>query len=126
MTTGFDVNAIARLRDLLTEERALIVTGRASEAAALIGDKAGALDQVEALINGGQADALPSAHRRELQAIVRMAQENAVYFTAIRNGLRSAINRLETMHDNAYVGSYTRYGQQVAFPQATGSYQKKA
>ena len=126
MTVQIDFNALARLKELLITERELIVTGRASAAAALIQDKASALEEVEAVVNGPDMVRLPTPHQRELEAVVRMAQENAVYFTAIRNGLRSAINRLETMHANAYVGSYGRYGQQMAFPQATGSYQKKA
>lgn len=58
--------------------------------------------------------------------MVQLARENAVYFEAIRNGLRSAITRLEAMHANAYVGSYGAHGQQLAFPQATGAYRKKA
>ena len=58
--------------------------------------------------------------------IVSMAKENAVHFEAIQNGLRRAIQRLESQHANAYVGSYTQTGGKVAFTEVTGQFLKKA
>lgn len=126
MSGPLDMTALARLRELLLAERELIVSGRAREAAALIQDKASALQAVENAISAPQINQVSTPQRREVEAVVQMARENAVYFVAIRNGLRSAIQRLEGMHDNAYVGSYGRGGMKMAFPQATGSYRKKA
>ena len=45
---------------------------------------------------------------------------------AIQNGLRRAIERVESQHANAYVGSYTQTGGKVAFTEVTGHFLKKA
>ena len=84
------------------------------------------MEAVETAVNALPATAFPAPERREIENVIQIARENAVYFDAIRNGLRSAITRLEAMHANAYVGSYGAHGQQLAFPQATGAYRKKA
>ena len=126
MSGQIDKSLLDRLRDLLVTERELIVTGRAKEAVGLIEDKASAMEAVEAAVNALPATTLPAPERREIESVIQIARENAVYFEAIRHGLRSAISRLEGMHANAYVGSYGAHGQQLAFPQATGAYRKKA
>jgi hypothetical protein len=58
--------------------------------------------------------------------IVGLAKENAIHFDAIQNGIRRAIQRLESQHANAYVGSYTQTGGKVAFTEVTGRFLKKA
>ena len=126
MSESPNLQLVADLKALLITERELLVTGRAREAAELIVEKTTALEQVEAAMTPASVAGMADATRRAIREVMNMARENAVYFEAIRNGLRSAISRLEGMHNNAYVGSYGLNGQKLAFPQATGAYRKKA
>ncbi|HPE46796.1 MAG TPA: hypothetical protein PLR76_00290 [Hyphomonas sp.] len=126
MTKGSLADTTTQLRDLLTQERELLLTGRAREAVALVEPKLAAIQHIESFLGGGQAGAVSAEDRREIQAIMWLARENSVHFEAIRNGLRHAIERLGSMHGNAYVGSYGRDGTKVAFSGATGSFQRKA
>ncbi|MCA8901812.1 MAG: hypothetical protein KDA53_11230 [Hyphomonas sp.] len=117
----------SHLRDLLMQERGLLLSGRAREAAELVQSKLDATERMESyLAPDGEGSAIAAAHRREIEEIVKLAKENSAHFEAIRNGLRHAIERLETMHANAYVGSYGQDGAKLAFSGVAGSYLRKA
>lgn len=124
MTNSDLHSACARLSDLLAAERDLLRAGRARDAAALIADKTDALETLERGLAGADPSILSRDLRERIHAVMRLAGENAVHFDAVRNGLRGAIERLETMHANAYVGAYSIDGSRTAFPEATGKYKK--
>lgn len=120
-----DQKVFAALNGVLQLERELLTTGRAAEAADLIEEKMRALQDFETLIvSKGLAGASPET-RRTVEKIVQMAEENAAHMDAIRNGIRRAISRLESLNTGAQVGSYGRGGAQLSFSNAVGSYNRK-
>ncbi len=125
MNSYFKDPVFARLADVLEQEKALLQSGRAAEAASLIGDKMRALQDFEANIEIDGELGAPLQKRQAIKKIVQMAEENAAHMDAIRNGLRHAIRRLESLNDSAFVGSYGRGGAQLSFTNATGSYNRK-
>jgi tRNA isopentenyl-2-thiomethyl-A-37 hydroxylase MiaE len=117
---------IARLKEALLQERHLLLSGQAQETAALMPGKLGAMDELEKAFGGLDAETVPSLYRNDMIEIVQLARENSVHFEAIRHGMRRAIERLESLHSSAYVGSYTQTGGKVAFTEVTGRFVKKA
>ena len=73
-----------------------------------------------------QPQSLPSEHRADMETIVRLSTENSAHFQAIRNGLRHAVERLESLHSSAYVGSYAQNGRKIPFTEVTGQFRTKA
>ncbi len=126
MTQNANDPGFAHLKDILETEKRLLLSGHAQDAAALIEEKMRALQEFESMVGTEHLSALSALQRREIATIAQMANENAAHFEAIRNGLHSAIARLETLHGSAYVGSYSHNGGKVAFPEATGQYRTKA
>lgn len=116
---------VARLRTLLETERDLLRSGRAKEAVGLVDDKSQALRELEAALNGQTRASVSPERQKAIAGVIRMAAENAIHFEAVRNGLRSAIARLEGMHANAYVGAYGENGAQLPFSQAFGKYRSR-
>jgi len=116
----------ARLKDILLSERSLLLTGRARDAATLIADKMDAIQDIEAFLADREPNSLPAAHRADMEEIVHLSRENSAHFEAIRNGLRHAIERLESMHGSAYVGSYAQNGTKIPFTEVTGQFRRKA
>lgn len=117
--------SVAHLRMLLETERDLLRSGRAKEAVALIEDKSQALRALEAALNGQARGSVGPERQRAIAGVIRMAAENALHFEAVRNGLRSAISRLEGLHANAYVGAYGENGAQLPFSRAFGRYRSR-
>jgi thioredoxin-like negative regulator of GroEL len=117
--------AFVRLASVLEQEKELLQSGRAAEAASLIGEKMSALQDFEAIVQGMGELGATMQKRRAIEEIVQMAEENAAHMDAIRNGIRHAIRRLESLNDSAFVGSYGRGGAQLSFTNATGSYNRK-
>jgi hypothetical protein len=115
-----------RLRDILLSERNLLLTGRARDAAALVPAKMEAMQDLEAFLEDRQLNSHSVGHRAEMEEIVRLSKENSAHFDAIRNGLRHAIERLESMHGSAYVGSYAQNGNKIPFTEVTGQFRRKA
>lgn len=125
--TQFSIqNEIDGLKETLVLERKYLLAGRARETIALAEAKLSAIDALEAAFGTLEPESAPRAFQKDMAEIVSMAKENAVHFGAIQNGLRRAIQRLESQHANAYVGSYTQSGAQVAFTEVTGQFLKKA
>jgi hypothetical protein len=118
--------ALRRLAEVLEQERELLLTGQAAGAADLIEEKMLALQDFESLMESTDIGALPLGTRRGIEAIILMAEENAAHMEAIRNGIRSAISRLESLTSSAHVGSYRRDGGQISFTNATGAFNRKA
>lgn len=118
-------NAVATLESVLTRERDLLMTGRARETAELVGEKVSALQVFDDLVVNRSSGTLKDGLRRRVETVIGLAKENEQHFTAVRNGLRSAISRIETMTDGAYVGAYNVAGGQTPFRNATGGYVKK-
>ena len=116
----------ARLKDILLSEKDLLLTGRAREAADLLPAKMEAMQDIEAYLESRESGSLPIEHRADMELIVRLSKENSAHFEAIRNGLRHAIDRLESMHGGAYVGSYAQNGSKVPFTEVTGQFRRKA
>ncbi len=115
-----------RLAGILEQERELLQSGAAAEAAALIEEKMSALQDFETFL---ESDGVPDTSlqaRRAIQKIVQMAEENATHIEAIRNGVRLAIRRLEGLSTGAHVGSYGRGGAQLTFTNATGVFNRTA
>ena len=119
-------NEIDGLKETLTLEQQYLLAGRARETLSLAEAKLSAMDALEAAFGSLDPSVVPGAYQSDMMDIVSMAKENAVHFEAIQNGLRRAIQRLESQHANAYVGSYTQTGGKVAFTEVTGQFLKKA
>ena len=114
------------LVDLLEEERELLQSGRPAEAAQLVDAKMEALQAFEGFIAHGGMTSASLEKRRAAEKIVLLAEENAAHMSAIRNGLRHAISRLENLNAAAHVGSYGRGGAQLSFTNATGTFNRRA
>tara|TARA_R110002051_G_scaffold83821_3_gene148595 strand:- start:2545 stop:2925 length:381 start_codon:yes stop_codon:yes gene_type:complete len=119
-------NEIDGLKETLTLEQQYLLAGRARETLSLAEAKLSAMDALETAFGSLDPSVVPGAYQSDMMDIVSMAKENAVHFEAIQNGLRRAIQRLESQHANAYVGSYTQTGGKVAFTEVTGQFLKKA
>lgn len=125
MATGFNDPVFIRLAEVLESERGLLQSGRAGEAAGLIEEKMAALQAFEAALQRAPPPGASLQRRGAVERIIRMAQENAAHMEAIRNGIRHAINRLESINSSAHVGSYGRGGAQLSFTNAIGAYNRK-
>nr|WP_321360598.1 hypothetical protein [uncultured Hyphomonas sp.] len=119
-------NEIDSLKEALALEQQYLLAGRARETLSLVEVKLSAMDALERAFGSLDPSAVPGTYRSDMIDIVSMAKENAVHFEAIQNGMRRAIQRLESQHANAYVGSYTQTGGKVAFTEVTGRFLKKA
>jgi hypothetical protein len=116
----------ARLKEILLSEKDFLLTGRAREAAALLSDKMEAMQGIETFLETRESKSFPMGHRADMEEIVRLSRENSAHFKAIRNGLRHAVERLESMHSSAYVGSYAQNGSKIPFTEVTGQFRTKA
>jgi len=114
---------IDRLRIALEEEHEMLLAGQARETVSLMGIKLSAMEELEKAFGSLEPGLVPAVYRDDMADIVALA---AIHFGAIQNGMRRAIHRLESMHANAYVGSYTQTGGRVAFTEVTGGFLKKA
>lgn len=117
---------ITALMDILEREQVLLKSGRAAEVAELIGEKMIALQNFEQFLQIGGLRAVAPETRRGIERIIRTAEENAAHMDAVRNGVRHALTRLESLNTDAQVGSYGRGGAQLSFSNATGSFSRKA
>lgn len=114
------------LTDILEQERELLQSGRAAQAVELIEAKMIALQDFELLLESKELTGISRETRRAIARIIQMAEENTAHMEAIRNGIRRAIGRLESLNSNAHVGSYGRGGAQLSFSNATGAFNRKA
>ena len=117
---------IDELKEALALERQYLLAGRAHETLSLAEAKLEAMSSLESAFGSLEPAAAPVTYQRDMAEIVSMAKENAIHFAAIQNGLRRAIQRVESQHANAYVGSYTQTGSKVAFTEVAGQFLKKA
>ena len=113
------------LQQILSVERELLLSGRAAETAQLTQEKLGALDALETWMGAHEARSVSQGQRSRIEAIAQLARENTIHFSAVRNGLRNAITRLQGSSSDAYVGAYRLDGAKTPFSKATGSYEKK-
>ncbi|WP_084395911.1 hypothetical protein [Henriciella aquimarina] len=113
------------LYQILAAEKELLLSGRAADTAGLAEEKLKAMESFEAIVNTLDDRAVSDSHRGQIMRIAKLAQENTIHFTAVRNGLRNAVTRLETMSDESYVGAYRLDGAKTPFTKATGGYEKK-
>ena len=126
MSEPFNETVFQRLGDILELERELLQTGRAAEVASLIEEKMEALQEFEAAIEASNLSRASHQERRAIERIIQMAEENAAHMEAVRNGLRHAIRRIESLNSETRVGSYGLGGAQLSFTNATGGFSKKA
>lgn len=118
-------NAALDLEDILIAERDFLITGRVREAAELSGEKLTALEAFEGAITGRGPVAVSAATRQLVQDVLQLSEENAQLLMAVRNGVRSLIERFERPAEDVFVGSYQQGGRQIAFSNATGQYLKR-
>ena len=119
-------NELDGLKETLVLEQQYLLAGRAHDTIDLAEAKLSAMDALQTAFGSLEPGSAPRAYQNDMMQIVSMAKENAVHFEAIQNGLRRAIQRVESQHANAYVGSYTQTGGQVAFTEVSGQFLKKA
>lgn len=119
-------SVIDGLMAILEEEQAYLAAGRAGEAAALMESKLAALQVFEQAVRQADLSVEPLHVRDAIRRVQQLASENARFFEAIRNGLRSVIERIEGMNSSAHVGLYGRNGAKTAFTLATGGYSRRA
>jgi hypothetical protein len=119
-------NVIAELTGILELEQELLKSGRAGEAASLIEKKMIALQGFESLLETAGLKGVSRETRRAMEKVIQLAEQNAVYMEAIRNGIRHAISRLENLNGSVQVGSYGRGGAQLSFSKATGTFNRRA
>jgi lambda repressor-like predicted transcriptional regulator len=117
---------IARLKDVLAEEKQYLLSGRVGDVAALMNIKLSAIGELDQAFGTLEAGDIPADFRMDMQDIAQLARENSVHFEAIQNGLQRAIRRLESLHADAHVGSYAQDGTRMAFTEVTGRFLKKA
>ena len=115
-------SALDTMEEILVKERDLLLTGRAAETADLVKEKMSALQVFDSMLIGQSQENLAAGQRNRIEKVVSLARENSLHFSAVRNGLKSAIGRLESLTENAYVGSYRLDGERTPFPKATGGY----
>ncbi|MEE2878912.1 MAG: hypothetical protein VX593_07900 [Pseudomonadota bacterium] len=101
------------------------MSGRARETAELVSEKISALQVFDDVLLNAKTRNISNSQQRRVELVIRLAQENAQHFTAVRNGLKSAINRIGAKAENSYVGAYNAAGGQTPFRNATGGYVKK-
>ena len=115
-----------RLQNILAIEKDMLLSGRARDAISLMDEKLDAITSLETALADTEMRAMVNDHQSILQSIAISAKENAAHFVAVRNGLRHAIDRLQSLHASAYVGSYGRDGGKVPFAEVTGRFHRKA
>ena len=126
MPTNSFRDKATRLKDILAIEKDMLLTGRARDAISLMDEKLDAITSLESALADPEMRAMVADHQSILQSIAISAKENAAHFIAVQNGLRHAIDRLQSLHASAYVGSYGRDGGKVPFTEVTGQFRKKA
>lgn len=114
-----------RLQDILATEKTYLQSGRARETVSLAQEKTDVMQDMEAAIAESGTGGLTPTERREIEIVVRMAQENKRHFDAVRHGLRSITARIEGIDNSSTVGAYDQRGANVAFRGATGGYLRK-
>lgn len=114
------------LISILEAEHEALLAGQAGTAAGLLKSKMEAMKAFDALMeNPANLRSVPGAQSL-MARVVSLSSENAQLFSAVRNGLSSAISRVGAAPGHSYVGAYTQNGGKTAFSKATGGYAKKA
>lgn len=116
---------IARLFEILEAEKTLLLTGQARQVVSLADDKLAAMNELEEVLGALSAESVSDGIRKSIARVMTLANENSAHFEAVRNGLRSAASRLETLGSGSLVGSYGHDGRHVSFTDATGRYLKR-
>lgn len=115
-----------QVESVLMAEKSLLLSGQVHRVAELSEEKAQVMEAFNAILQdaGHLVRAQPLQHR--LKGIAEAAEENAVHFRAVRNGLESIMSRLGRVTQDSYVGAYQSNGGQTPFTKATGNYLKRA
>lgn len=114
----------SELHALLIQERDLLKAGRAAETISLSERKRELIETLEPLMNSWAAEHVPPAQIKAVSEIQTLAKENSQHFEAVRNGLRSLLDRLDSHSENAKIGTYDQYGNQMKFTRSEGGYKK--
>ena len=118
------VETTRALRFVMEQENAFLREGRAREASALLESKIAAMDAFQRLMDIAPGLRNEPGLRGEISALQSLANENARFLVAVRNGLGSIVNRITTQAGASYAGTYGEGGRPMAFPQASGGYRK--
>lgn len=118
-------DAIRGLRDVLLEERSFLKSGLVHDVVSLTERKLEALEVFEGMLAADPPARISGTQRQSVQEVRQMARENGLIMQSVRNGLRSAADRLANLDGGATVGAYDRYGAKMPFSGATGGYVKR-
>lgn len=113
---------ILRLRDLLRKERDLLRDGYPVESISLVKEKTELLSQLGPLIESWERGVVADAEIQLLEEIKSLATENSARFNAVKNGLKSLIERFAESSAVTQIGAYDQAGKPLQFQRATGSY----
>lgn len=113
------------LLEILEAEHTSLTAGQAGTAGGLLQAKMAAMQAFDALMEEPERVRGVPDYQRRMQRIITLASENAALFSAVRNGLNSAIGRVGSAGPASYVGAYTATGDKTAFTKAVGGYAKK-
>lgn len=122
MTYQTSTDALSALSEVLDKEIALLSAGRLDDALALTDTKAEALQCLEnALEDLAMSDQYSGALQRDVQAVARLAEEAAVHFRAVQNGLSKTIDRLERVAGAKGSDFYSKTGDKIEFSENAGN-----
>jgi len=106
---------IIELRDLLLKERDLLRAGYPVETISLVEKKTEIMQQLGPLIDAWEQGQVADHEVGDLKEIIALAEENALRFNAVRNGMRSLIERLSELSAGTQIGAYDESGKQLQF-----------
>jgi len=111
-----------RLRDLLIKERDLLRDGYPVESISLVKEKTELMLHLGPLIDSWERGIVADPEIQLLEEIKSLATENSARFNAIKNGLKSLIERFTESSAVTQIGAYDQAGKPLQFQRATGSY----
>lgn len=113
-----------QLRDILMQERDLLRSGYPVESISLVEEKTEIMAKLGPIVEAWERGEVAGDEIESLQEVISLAQENALRFNAVRNGLRSLIERMSELKSGTQIGAYDQTGNQMQFRRTTGSYKK--
>ena len=114
----------SELQELLLEEHKLLKAGKAADTIKLTDRKQTLMGALNQIMNSWAPRNVPPAQVKAISDIQGLAKKNSLHFEAVRNGLRSLIERIDSNSENTRIGAYDQYGNQMKFQRSEGGYKK--
>ena len=111
-----------QLRDVLLKERDLLRDGYPFESISLVKEKTELMLQLGPLIDSWERGKVADEEIEIFEEIKSLARENSARFVAIKNGLKSLIERFSDSRAGSRIGAYDQMGKPIQFQRGTGSY----